>query len=86
MVRLLTRMTSDLLTSRLTTKYQATIPKAVRTVLGLKAGDTVRFEIAGNQVSLRKATLLDLQFAQALEGTLASEWLSPHDEEAYADL
>jgi hypothetical protein len=55
-------------------------------VLGVKAGDTVRFEIAGNQVNVRKATPVDLQFVAALEGTLASEWLSPHDEEAYADL
>ena len=55
-------------------------------MLGVKAGDTVRFEIAGNQVTVRKATPVDLQFAGALEGTLASEWLSPHDEEAYADL
>ena len=79
-------MVREPLTSRLTIKHQVTLPKGARAVLGVTAGDTVRFEIAGNQVTVRKATPVDLQFAGALEGTLASEWLSPHDEEAYADL
>ena len=38
------------------------------------------------RVDSRYRYSVDLQFAGALEGTLASEWLSPHDEEAYADL
>ena len=35
---------------------------------------------------IRKATPIDYEFAQALEGTLVSEWLSEYDEEAYRDL
>jgi antitoxin PrlF len=72
-------------TSRLTTKYQATVPTSVRKVLQLKAGDMVGFEIEGNEVRLRRATPLDLAFTQALEGTLA-EWSSERDDQAFKDL
>jgi AbrB family looped-hinge helix DNA binding protein len=72
-------------TSRLTTKYQTTVPTSVRKLLQLKAGDMVGFEIEGNEVRLRRATPLDLAFTQALEGTLA-EWSSEQDEQAFKDL
>ena len=72
-------------TSRLTTKYQATVPTSVRKVLQLKAGDLVGFEIEGNEVRLRRATPLDVAFTQALEGTLA-EWSSEQDDQAFKDL
>jgi len=72
-------------TSRLTTKYQATVPTSVRKVLQLKAGDLVGFEIEGNEVRLRRATPLDVAFAQALEGTL-TEWSSEQDDQAFRDL
>ena len=72
-------------TSKLTTKFQTTIPTSVRKVLQLKAGDMVGFEIDGNEVKLRRATPLDLAFMQALEGTL-SEWSSQADDRAFKDL
>ena len=72
-------------TSRLTTKYQATVPTSVRKLLQLKAGDLVGFEIEGNEVRLRRATPLDVAFTQALEGTLA-EWSSEQDDHAFMDL
>lgn len=72
-------------TSRLTTKYQATVPTSVRQLLQLKAGDLVGFEIEGNEVRLRRATPLDVAFTQALEGTLA-EWSSEQDDQAFRDL
>ncbi len=71
--------------SRLTSKYQATIPLAVRRKLGLKPGDTVVFEIENDTVTVRRATALDQEYAKALEGTL-TEWLSKEDEEAYRGL
>lgn len=75
-----------LISSKLTRKYQATIPEKIRGILGLHSGDSVAFEITPNEkVFIRKATPIDLEFARALEGTL-SEWLSKHDEEAYRDL
>ncbi len=71
--------------SKLTRKYQATIPAPVRNVLRLEAGDSIAFEIEEEQIRLRKARPMDLDFAGALEGTL-DEWSQPEDEEAYRDL
>ena len=71
--------------SRLTSKYQATVPAAVRARLGLKAGDALQFEITPDGVVLTKATEQDLEFARSLAGTL-SEWSSAADEDAYRDL
>lgn len=45
--------------SKLTKKYQATIPDAVRKALHLVAGDSVSFDIEGENVSLRKARNID---------------------------
>ncbi|MCP4406744.1 MAG: AbrB family transcriptional regulator [Gammaproteobacteria bacterium] len=72
-------------TSKLTKKYQATIPEPVRRQLHLKAGDAIAFDIKNNDVHLRKARPVDMVFAQSLEGTL-NEWASEADEEAYRDL
>lgn len=72
-------------TSRLTTKYQATVPTSVRKVLQLKAGDMLGFEINGDEVKLRRATPLDLAFSRALEGTLP-EWGSKEDDIAFKGL
>ena len=71
--------------SKVTSKYQATIPLAVRRKLGLNPGDAVVFEIENDTVKVRRATLLDREYAKALEGTL-TEWLSKEDEEAYRGL
>ncbi|MCR4346332.1 MAG: type II toxin-antitoxin system PrlF family antitoxin [Sulfuricaulis sp.] len=71
--------------SKITSKFQVTIPAAVRRVLGLKKGDAVAFEIEGNTVVVRRASALDRECAKAVEGTL-SEWLSAEDEEAYREL
>lgn len=72
-------------TSKLTSKYQATIPEPVRTLLQLDAGDAIAFDLDDGQVKLRKARPVDLAFAHALEGTLG-EWASEADEEAWRDL
>ncbi len=73
--------------SRLTSKYQATIPQPVRDALDLKSGDTVQFQIAENgTVYLRKQTAFDAAYARALNATLASEWSSSADDAAYQDL
>ncbi len=71
--------------SKLTSKYQATIPEAVRKMLHLTAGDSISFVIDKEQVHLRKARSVDLAFAKSIEGTL-SEWESEADERAYSDL
>ena len=72
-------------TSRLTRKYQATIPEPVRKLLNLEAGDAVAFDITDHTVQLRKAQPVDLAFAQGVEESLG-EWDSAEDEDAYGDL
>ncbi len=71
--------------SKLTKKYQATVPEAVRKRLKLKAGDVIAFEIDNDIIKLRKARPIDIEFSSALVPTL-SEWESSNDEEAYNDL
>jgi antitoxin PrlF len=72
-------------TVKLTSKYQTTVPLPVRQALHLSAGDLIGFQIEDNVVKLRRATPLDLAFAQALEGTL-NEWSSAVDDKAFKDL
>jgi len=72
-------------TSRVTSKYQATLPLPVRTALGIRPGDTVAYEIEKGAVKLRRATPLDLAYARAVESTL-TEWDSPADDRAYRDI
>jgi AbrB family looped-hinge helix DNA binding protein len=71
--------------STLTTKYQATIPRAIRDVLALSAGDRVEFTIEADGVRVRRA-LPETGELQALEATLAPEWDSSQDDAGYADL
>ncbi len=72
-------------TSKLTRKYQATIPEPVRRLLHLESGDEIAFDIEDGDVHLRKARPVDLMFAKSIEGTL-NEWTTKADEEAYRDL
>lgn len=71
--------------SKLTKKYQATVPQVVRKKLNLNAGDIIAFEIDNDIVKLKKAKTIDIEFANALTPTL-SEWESRNDEEAYNEL
>ena len=74
-----------IVTSKVTSKYQATIPAIVRKALGIKHGDAVAFEIEDGVVTIRRATGLDKGYAEAIADTL-SEWLGEHDAEAYRGL
>jgi AbrB family looped-hinge helix DNA binding protein len=74
-----------MISSRITQKHQATIPTEIRKVLNLKGGDFVGFEIHDKDVIIRKVSLLDLEFARALQHTV-SEWGSKEDEKLYANL
>lgn len=73
--------------SRITQKYQATIPLPVREALELTYGDTVAFEfLKGGEIVIRKAPPpVDTQYIAALEATL-SEWGTEADNEAFGDL
>ena len=51
-------------TSKLTQKYQATVPATVRKKLNLHAGDVIAFEIEHDEIRLRKARLSTLNSVQ----------------------
>ncbi|HEY1221457.1 MAG TPA: AbrB/MazE/SpoVT family DNA-binding domain-containing protein [Bryobacteraceae bacterium] len=72
--------------SKITSKGQITLPKKVRDKLGVRAGDYLAYEVAGNTVKLRKAQPLDLPWLRAVSRTLAPEWDSSYDHENFDDL
>jgi antitoxin PrlF len=72
--------------SRLTSKYQATIPRNVRERLGLHAGDRIEFISTGTGIEVRKATDQADDDARADDAAFAPEWLSDSDETAWHDL
>lgn len=74
------------ISSRLTSKGQATIPKAIREELGLRAGDRISFRVESGRVEIERIAPIDLEFAKAQESGLAEEWLAAEDEAAYEDL
>ncbi len=71
--------------SKVTTKYQATIPREIREFLGVRQGDAVAYEIEDGEVKLRRASPLDLAYHGAVAATL-TEWNSKADDDAYRDL
>jgi len=68
--------------SRITSKAQTVIPKAVREKLGLKPGDVVRYVFEGKRVVIERANAAveDDPFATF------TEWASEADEKAYGSL
>lgn len=71
--------------SKITSKYQATIPKEIREKLRLGQGDSVGFDIEDGKVVIRKISPLDVAYLRAVQETL-TEWLSDEDEELFRDL
>jgi len=71
-----------MITSKLTSKAQTTIPQAVRTALHLEEGDELAYVIENGRVLLTKAK------AGGMEEPFANfeEWDSDADRRAYAGL
>ena len=71
-----------MITSKLTSKAQTTIPQAVRAALGLREGDEIAYSIEEGRVVLTRATTepVDDPFHTF------TEWNSEADRRAYADL
>ena len=71
-----------MITSRLTSKAQTTIPQPVRAALHLKEGDEIIYSIDGDRVVLTRAVKeqMDDPF------TCFSEWAGEADRRAYAGL
>ena len=71
-----------MITSKLTSKAQTTIPQAIRAALRLTEGDELAYEIDGGRVILTKASNRD---GEDPFGTF-SEWDGAADRKAYAKL
>ena len=72
--------------SKITSKYQATIPKKIRETLELNSGDTIAFQITeSGVVILQKSKSIDKVYLQELNDTM-SEWNSEEDEQSYKHL
>ena len=72
--------------SKLTTKFQATIPREVRQKLKLKAGDAIIFKVIDNNIIVMKKSMpFDKEYLKAIAKTL-SEWNSAYDEADYEHL
>ena len=74
------------LISRITSKGQITIPKAVRSALGLEDGDLVSFALDDDHATLRKIVQQSEAAPPNTVGTDLTEWTSAADEDAYRDL
>ena len=71
-----------MITSRMSSKSQTTVPQAVRNALGIREGDDLAYDIVDGRVILTKArpVVQDDPFAEF------EEWGSEADTKAYAGL
>jgi antitoxin PrlF len=71
-----------MITSKITSKAQTTIPQPVRAALHLREGDELVYTIDGDRVILTKAS------REPIEDPFGTfhEWSSEADERAYRDL
>jgi antitoxin PrlF len=83
----LTRV-STVITSKLTSKAQTTIPQPVRAALGVKEGDELAYAIEDGRVVITKAQPRLPRKGDPLEDPFSAfwEWDSKEDEEDFADL
>lgn len=75
--------------SKITSKFQATIPSVVRKRLKIRAGDLVFFEIREDGAVIIKKfphpQSEEYAYLKAVESTM-SEWNSKEDDECFKDL
>ena len=71
---------------KITSKGQTTIPINIRQALHLNAGDEILFHIEGEQVVIKKAQPLDVEYLRAIQSSFANEWESQEDCEAFDGL
>lgn len=77
-----------MITSKLTSKSQTTIPQPVRVALGVAEGDELAYTIEAGRVVLTKASPRRVRRGDPIEDPFATfwEWDSKEDEEDFADL
>ena len=73
-----------MITAKVTSKSQTTIPKKIREKLNIHSNDTIVFEIEDDHAIIRKVNVADTGYLKALESTL-EEWNSEEDS-VYDDL
>ena len=73
-----------MITSKVTSKFQTTIPKKIREKLDIHSNDTIVFEIEDDHTIIRKVNVVDTGYLKAMESTL-EEWNSEEDS-VYDDL
>ncbi|MBI3580745.1 MAG: type II toxin-antitoxin system PrlF family antitoxin [Nitrospinae bacterium] len=72
--------------AKVTAKGQTTIPREIRSVLKVKPGDLLAWDVGPKgSVEVRKVLPMDVEYLKALEGTL-NEWSAKEDEKAYREL
>jgi len=70
--------------SKLTEKYQLTVPRDIRAFLHVGYGDKLEFIIDNDRVFIKKPDPIDWNYLQSLQPTL-NEW-SSEDDSAYDHL
>ena len=77
-----------MITSRITSKAQATVPQAVREALGVEEGDELAYLIEADRVILTKAPARQVARPTAEDDPFAlfEEWRGEADMRAYEDL
>jgi AbrB family looped-hinge helix DNA binding protein len=74
-----------MLTAKISSKGQSTIPAEIRKKLEVGPGDTIGFRIEGERITLQKIQKLDAGFLKLATDSF-TEWNSPEAEEAFRDL
>ncbi|MEA1911523.1 MAG: type II toxin-antitoxin system PrlF family antitoxin [Spirochaetota bacterium] len=70
----------EIVTSKITTKGQVTVPKKVRETLGIKMGDSIAYEVHEDSAVIRRIPKIDVEWAKSIENTL-TEWVDGLDDE-----
>jgi AbrB family looped-hinge helix DNA binding protein len=71
--------------SRVTSQFQATIPKEIRKKLSINSGDYIEFDMIDENIVVKKVNQLDKNFLKLSEQSL-QEWNSDIDEKQFAYL
>jgi antitoxin PrlF len=72
--------------SKVTSKFQATVPADVRAALGIKAGDMIGWDVKDGVATMRVMPSNLMGWDPMTWMAFAPEWLSAEDEEAFRDL
>jgi antitoxin PrlF len=75
-----------MITSKVTSKGQTTLPREIRERLEVHAGDYIAYRNSEFGVVIRKVRPFDATWHAGVAKTLETEWNSPEDDEDFGDL